>query len=210
MANKGEVRKKVVTSAAALDAQLLNELSLRLLAYARRRSRIWHWWSGEAGNLAKGHTIEDAVCEAMGSLFGGLRKWNPETEPDVWNYLKSAVNSILSNLSRSADNRRTSRDGDEDVRGDGDTPESQLLDRERRDALAARRDRGYSLLIDEFGDDEDLVRLYDLIVEHDIHRPTALSERMGLSVREVNNLKKRFWRACIRVIDILEKDDANE
>lgn len=185
----------------------LQGLSVRLLAFARRTARVRRWWLESAGVLAKGNAVDDVVCEAMVSLFGGVYHWNPSAQPDPWEHLKYVVRRLLQNLARSEENRTCSRDVAEDVAACGETPEMALLRVEEAQRLDTRRERAYSLLVDAVADDAKLLALHDLILNDDIHKPQDLSKRLGIPVPEVNNLKKRFWRACRRVFDILEKEE---
>lgn len=210
MENKGGARTGIVSGVADIsDPKQLQGLSLRLLAFARRRAAVRRWWLGAAGGLAKGQTVEDVVCEAVESLFGGKRRWDPASQPDPWEHLKSVVNSLLSNLVRSKENRLNSRDVPQDAVAPQDTPESALLRSEEEGALEKRRERAYSLLVDQIADADDkkLLALHDLIMNENIHKPQELSKRLSIPVAEVNNLKKRFWRACRRVLDILDKEE---
>jgi DNA-directed RNA polymerase specialized sigma24 family protein len=191
------------------DSAQLQGLSVRLLAYATRRAKVKRWWLGGAGALAKGKMAEDVACEAILSLFGGPRRWEQTSQPDPWLHVKSVVNSILSNLVRAKENRVSNRDVEDDAASTQSTPESEMIAAEGEVWLEKRRALAHSLLQDEIlaADDGTLLSLHDLIVRDDIHKPQELAQRLGTSVRDVNNLKKRFWRICRRVLDILEKEE---
>lgn len=213
MASKEEARdaRKGAPGAAVdlSDPKQLRGLSLRLLAFARRRANVKHWWLGRADALSKGRTVEDVVCEAMASLFGGSRRWDPQVQPDPWEHLKGVVNSLLSNLVRGKENRVNKRGVEEDVAVSQATPESELLKAEHEEQLQKRRSRAYSLLQEEAlaADDANLLSLHDLILKEDIHKPQELAKRLNVSVAAVNNLKKRFWRMCRRVLSIVENEE---
>lgn len=194
------------------DPKQLQGLSLRALAFARRRARVKHWWLGTGGGLAKGRTAEDIACEAMASLFGGRRRWDAAAQPDPWEHVKSVVNSLLSNLVRSKENRVNTRDVDDDAAVTSTTPESEFLRAEDEERLKLRRQRGYSLLQDGVleSDNPTLLSLHDLILKEDIHKPQELAMRLGISVKDVNNLKKRFWRICRQVLSILDKEEGQD
>jgi hypothetical protein len=119
------------------------------------------------------------------------------------------IDSLLSNLARAKENRVNSREVAEDAAVVQTTPESALLRAEHEQWLERRRARAYSLLQDEVlaADDARLLSLHDLILKDDIHKPQELAKRLGISVVDVNNLKKRFWRICRRVLDILDKEE---
>jgi hypothetical protein len=216
MGSSTGVRPDVVSGKVAdiNDPKQLQGLAVRLLAFARRRARLKRWWLGSGGGLAKGKTAEDIACEAMASLFGGPRKWDPGAQPDPWEHLKSLVNNLLSNLVRSKENRTNDRDVQDDAAVTFSTPESDLIVAEEEARIERRRARGYELLQDGVlgADDPALLELHDLILKEDIHKPQELAERLNIAVKDVNNLKKRFWRICHRVLGILEKEEgqANE
>jgi DNA-directed RNA polymerase specialized sigma24 family protein len=191
------------------DPKQLQGLSLRLLAFARRRAKVKRWWLGMADALAKGNTVDDIVCEAMASLFGGPRRWDPKTQPDVWEHLKSVVNSVLSNLVRAKENRVNKRGVEPDLAAVRETPESEMLSVEHEEWLERRRVRAYSLLQEEAlgANDEALLSLHDLILKEDIHKPQELAKRLNVSVNAVNNLKRRFWRICRRVLEVVEREE---
>jgi DNA-directed RNA polymerase specialized sigma24 family protein len=186
------------------DPVQFNEMATRLLALARRMASVKRWWHQAPDALAKGRTVEDVVSVAMASLFGGSRKWDPVKEPDPWNHVKSVISSELSNLVTSLENRRTTRGVDDELVANTETPREALL---RKEEQAARRQRAYSLLIEQIGDDDQLVKLHDLIVTEDLHKPQELALRMNITVTEANNLKKRFWRACKKVLAVLKKEN---
>lgn len=191
------------------DPQQLNALALRVRDFAQGRANVYRWWLRTAGALAKGNTLDDVVANAVASLFGAKRTWDPSAQPDPFEYLKSVVNSELSNLARSADNRKLDRAPEDlDLPGD-DTPLSALLDAEEDTELKQQRNRFYSLLIDAISNDNDLLKLHDLFVNDGIDKPQELASRLGMSVTEVNNLKKRFMRACKNVGDTMLADEDN-
>lgn len=194
------------------DPKQLDGLAKRLLAYARRYSRVRTWWLGEAGALAKGNTIEDVVRYAMISLFGDVdsdakikRRWDPIRYPEPFVYLMLFVKTELRNLSVSKENRRSVRDVDDDALVTTETAEALLLEAEEHPAHGARIQRLYELLIDEIGDDEQLVKLHDQMMDGTF-KPQVLAERLCMSVKAVNNLKKRMRTVANRALARLEKE----
>lgn len=191
------------------DPKQLDGLAKQLLAFARRFARVQRWWLGEAGALAKGNEVEDIVVAALQTLFGGKPRWDPTKYPDPWVYLVLVVKTKLLNLVVSVENRRSVRDPDDDALVAAETPETLLLEAEEDATRSERAALAYSLLVDELGDDQLLLQLHDLIVNEDVHKPKLLAQRLGMDVKNVNNLKKRFWRACRRVLDLLEKEQSD-
>ncbi len=198
------------------DPKQLEGLANRLLAYARRYARVRTWWLGEAGALAQGNTIEDVVRYAMISLFGDVdpeakvkRRWDPTKYPEPFVYLMLFVKTELRNLSVSKENRRSERDVDDDALITTETAEALLLEAEEHPAHEARVQRLYELLIDEIGDDEQLVKLHDQMMAGTF-KPQVLADRLCMSVKDVNNLKKRMRNAANRALARLEKELTNE
>jgi hypothetical protein len=200
--NVGPKKKPSVPAVAVTDIndpKQLDGLAKRLLAFARRYAAIHTWWLGEAGALAKGNTVEDVVRRALVSLFGevepsrttkaGKRRWDPVKYPEPFVYLMLFVKTELRNLSVSSENTLSSRDVDEDALITNDTPEAILLQMEADAENEERVARAYSLLIDEIGDDNQLSKLHDLAINEDLWKPKRLAERLGMSVKDVNNLR---------------------
>lgn len=177
------------------------KLGLLLFAYARRYAASIGWKTEDVA-LARGQGIEDLVQDAMASLYGGApsRRWNEGTTPDPFEHLKSFVNSRLSSLARSYDNRRVKRGVDPEDHVDPDTPESLVLMKETRAEGDAWRKRATGLLQTEILADDLLIRMHDLMEKEQIDTPAALAGQLGVSVEEVKNAKKRFRRAWERVV----------
>jgi hypothetical protein len=203
---KGKAEKGVTPIINVDDPAQLQGLALQMLAFARRRAKGRKWWLSGAGSLAKGEEIEDIVCTGMASLFGGTRKWNSAEQPDPVQHVRSVINSLLSNLVRAKENRVLSRHVSDESPSQGEDPEQALLRKEEGAALERRRERGYLLLIDGVANDDQLMKLHDLMVNDHISKPQELAARLGAAVSEVNNLKKRFWRACDKMIDTLDRE----
>jgi hypothetical protein len=202
---KGKAEKEVAPVINVDDPAQLQGLAIQMLAFARRRAKGRKWWLSGAGSLAKGEEIEDIVSKAIVSLFGGSRKWNREEQPDPAQHARSVINSLLSNLVRAKENRLLSRQVSDDIPSQADDPEQMLLQKEEEAAIEGRRQRGYLLLIDGVSHDEQLMKLHDLMVNDHISKPQELAARLGVSVAEVTNLKKRFWRVCEKMIDTLDR-----
>lgn len=195
------------------DKKQLEGLMTRLLAYARRYASVRTWWLGKGGALAKGYTIEDVVSKAIVSLFGevdpggktGKRRWDPDKYPEPWVYLMLFVKTELRNLSISSENKLSDRDVDDDALITTDTVEALLLEAELEAEHEHRVQRAYSLLVDEMGDDEKLQKLHDEMMGGTF-KPKELVERLCMSVKDVNNLKRRMSNAGKRALARLKKE----
>jgi hypothetical protein len=176
-------------------------LAVRLLAYALRRAASLGWHA-EDRVLARGQGVEDVVQDAIASLSGGdtRKRWDPATTPDPMDHLRSFVNSRLSTLSRSYDNRKVKYPVDPEAHAD----ESDLLSEVINRQLEPWRDRATDLLLQESMDDDLLLRLYDLLEKGGVEqKPAALAAKLGIPVPDVKNALRRFWRAWEKVRDVL-------
>lgn len=197
------------------DKKQLEGLMKRLLAYARRYASVRTWWLGKGGALAKGYTVADVVQKAIVSLFGevdpgskgktGKRRWDPSKYPEPWVYLMLFVKTELRNLSVSSENKLSDRNVDDDALITTDTVEALLLEAELEAEHEHRVQRAYSLLIDEMGDDEQLQKLHDEMMGGTF-KPKELADRLCMSVKDVNNLKRRMSNAGKRALARLERE----
>ncbi len=181
---KGASRTSTALVTDISDPKQLEGLALRLLAYARSYARLRTWWLGDAGALAKGNTIEDVVRKAIVSLYGDVdpdagvkRRWDPIKYPEPFVYLMLFIKTELRNLSVSKENRRSGRGVDDIALITTETAESLLLEAEDNAAHATRVQRLYDLLIDEIGDDEQLVKLHDQMMDGTF-KPQVLADRL--------------------------------
>jgi hypothetical protein len=213
--------KKVASSAGRApvtdinDPKQLEGLAKRLLAFARRYARVMTWWLNRSDGLAKGNTIEDIVRTAMVSLFGeldpdpntttGKRRWDPKKYPEPFVYLMLVVKTELRNLAVSSENRLSDRDVDDDALTTDKTAEALLVEAEDAAEHDRRVQRLYSLLIDEIADDEQVQTLHDHMIDG-TYKPQLLADRLSMSVKDINNLKRRMSNAAKRALARLDKE----
>jgi RNA polymerase sigma factor (sigma-70 family) len=182
--------------ASTQDAEVLDlkGYGVRLLAYAHRRARSYRWWHGPVA-LAKGNEVEDIVQRALLELW---KKWDTARPPDPWRYLISTVNSLIWRLVRSPDNRRTDAlETADELESTEDSPLDVVLSEEDQ----RWREHVHDCLLEELLEHEDLLRLHDLAEKEDMHEPRFVAERLGLEVKQVNNMKKRINRIYARVLE---------
>ena len=187
------------------------ETGMKLAAYAAFRSRNLSWRTGSDVALAKGLMPDDVAAQAIVSVIGGERKWEPERGP-LLPFLKRVVDSLLNHLALSADNRRIERfsqddtspygaeriafqDGDEgpwtrppadfDV---ADPSESECDANERIDRLAEEAKRT-----------PELAEVLNAILEFNEARPRLIAIRIGRPVNHVNNCLKRLRRLALKI-----------
>jgi len=85
-----------------LDDETWGDIYLELLDFARYKTSRLNYVKG-GGDLPLGRTPEDLVVDATERLFDGRRQWNPDKDPDLCDYLKSVISSIVSELLGKAD-----------------------------------------------------------------------------------------------------------
>jgi DNA-directed RNA polymerase specialized sigma24 family protein len=115
------------------------EIGVRLTAYAVRKARNLRWRTGRVDALAGGKTPEDLAGEAILKVLDGERAWDPERGA-LLPYLQGVVDSLLSHLAASADNRSQERWTDAHERAEEAPPPFDPDDRLDRLGEALRRD----------------------------------------------------------------------
>jgi hypothetical protein len=178
----------------------IDAMAVRLLRYVRNRIARRGWRDADP-ILAEGTGAQDIATDAILSLFGGSRPWQPSVQPDPWLHVTSAANSMISNLLCSADARKTARGVDEHCAVATETPESILVERERQ----SWKERAENLLLERIIEDEDLTKIYELAEVENIERPADVAARLGWPVNRVYRANERFQRHQRAVVAILRK-----
>ena len=75
-----------------------DDIAVRLTDYAVKKARRYRWRTGTA---IGGESAEDLAFEAIKRVLDGDRKWNPQENHDLFQYLTGVVDSLLSHLSES-------------------------------------------------------------------------------------------------------------
>lgn len=184
--SKARPRPEPTTDPHKLD---IRDLSLRLLLYVQRRITA-KGWRDEDPILSEGQGAQDLTVEAVSSLFGGPRKWDPTREPDPWRHLMSVANSLLSNALKADDVRKTSRGVETELIPALDDPEQTLIAKER---LAWGR-RAKELLEERILEDDDLMAMHHLAETDDIVEPAAVAAKLGWKRERVYNANARLRR----------------
>ena len=180
---------------------------LKLTNYAIFKTNRLYW---KYRTLPQGLTPEDMVMEAINKMFEGKRKWNPSKNPDLYSYLKSVVDSDISHIYETKEYGLTQpfpeteeRQEVEELLDRADptsdhaiyltppvlNPEETLLEKEKIKGDEATVD----LFFEAIKGDKKLEDLASLIMEG-YTKPAEIAEQMGIDVKEVNNLQKRFRR----------------
>jgi len=188
-----------------------DKLAVVLLAYAYRYAAS-RGWDTRARALARGQGVEDIVQDALASLYGGEpdRRWDPQKHPDPMTHLRSFVNSRLSTLARSYDNRRVAQGIDAERHANPNNPEDLVMVKQQQEAEEAWWENAKDLLLTEILGDDLLVAIHDIMEKEEIEKPAELASRLGVPVEDIKNAKKRFRRAWVRVVGAVGRPPSHE
>lgn len=179
----------------------LERLIARLTLHAHQKMKRLTWRGGcltRAGGAAGGVGPEDLAQQAVMAVLNPCpeqgRSWNPETHPDLEQYLVGTIDSLVSNLVSRADNRKerrpaTTPDGEEiviEISNDGCEPVKLLIDTEAARTFLEEATKA-------LGDDEEAVEVLELL-HADMSKPQEIADYLGIPVADVNNIKKRILR----------------
>ena len=160
---------------------------LRLTQYAVLRARRLRWRTPN-GTLPGGKQPEDLAMDAIAKLWHGGRTWDPAARPDLLEFLKGIVDSLLSHLVRSAEHvKRTpapvaaSEQPDVlvSVPDPGSSPEDALVEAEDLGEAQTR-----AAQVREAVRGETELELVLLGIEHG-KRPMEIASDLGISREEV-------------------------
>lgn len=173
----------------------------RLTFHASRKLERRRWRGVRGGPAPGGHQAVDIVQGICAKVISGRRRWNPSRHPELFVYLRDQVDSEISNLVNSLDNRRVERlvaptgdDGDEqavDPLDGGPSPED-LVVSTQRESQAEEFALGF---IDHLDGKTDLLETVGVILDSgDDAKPAAWADRLHVTAEEVYNRRKRLKR----------------
>ena len=168
-------------------------ITKKLVAYTR--------WKVLGRYLPQGKTPEDIAQEAVIKVWEGKRRWDPQKYPDIYEFLKTVVNSEISHLFESKNPKYL-----EDIRENGEIrdlmpnpEEAFLLQEEYEKAIVFKEELEKSLEKDK--DEQALLVL--ICLEDEITKPQEIAQKTGLSINEVYKAKKRIRRKAFLLRSIL-------
>lgn len=85
-----------------LKAQDWPAIMVKLYSHAIFRLR---WFGIKSEIRLQGREYKDFAHEAVTLIYEGKRVWDPQKEPDIIKYLKKVINSLISNLLKSEENK---------------------------------------------------------------------------------------------------------
>jgi len=177
----------------------------RLLYYASHVAKKKRWRSIFDGHLPEGKEVEDIVHHAIEKVFSGERKWNPQEQPDLFEYFKSIIDSDLSHLATGLENRmlvgEAEVDGKSAGKGDGnstwtDSIPSSVPDPEMQNILHEENARGEAFFLDfyEFLAGKPLLQGMIECIDDGIDKKAEMAQRLCVPVNDVYNASKQLKR----------------
>src|SRR5262249_36753841 len=153
---------------------------------------------------------DDVAAQAIVSVIGGERKWDPERGP-LLRFLKRVVDSLLNHLAESVETRRTERFSPDDepfgpeliTFGDSGAGPWQAISGNFNAAGSAEpyrdADRRVQRLLEAATGTPELAEVLNAILDFDEARPRLIALRLGKPVRHINNCLKRLRRMALKI-----------
>lgn len=186
------------------------ELTERLTLYASCKL-VRRYWRGlrvkRSESVTKGHEAGDLAADAIVAVLEGKREsWNREAYPDFYRFLQSVVDSKISALVRSAENRQTRRleqphEGAPPaeaytVKSNSPRPDQLVEDAEWKEKFR-------SALAKAMADDTLSLALFDCLYAG-VNDRSEIAQYLDVNVNDVYNAQKRLQR---RVEAVMKKFD---
>jgi hypothetical protein len=170
--------------------------------YALGKARRLYWRGIKDGTMPDGNEAIDIVDQAIEDVLSGRRAWHPTKQPALFAHLRSTVDSKLSHLVKSKENRRVraisppTDDGNPSEpslpRRPGDTAVSppDILMQAEEERLAEEFFWGFYELLDG---EPILQKIVECIVDG-IDKPAEVAAQVGVPRREIYNARKTLQR----------------
>lgn len=183
----------------ALSTEDFERLNKRLTHHALCKMRKLTWrgaYVRKGGAVPGAYEPHDFAFDAIRKMLDGTRPWNKERYKTLEAALRASIDSEISHLVESVDNiqgRRLASPTSKDesaaayqIAGSDPEPVTVVLDREWQE-------RFHQAAMKELKGEPLLEKLLECL-EAEMTDPAELSVMLGISVDEVNNLKKRLRR----------------
>ena len=184
------------------------------MLYTKTKVNKKTWKTSEG--LPQGMTARDIVFQVINKVWDGAdnnasskkvnkrqRNWNPEKDPDLLKYLKSVIDSVLSNLVTSAEHIKTNYNNKvnaEDVakileeqinKGNDKTLEDVFISEEDNKWISNLLDQLYEELKEDF--DKDVLLTFRILAE-DNHKVTniLIADELNVDIKEIQKSLKRI------------------
>jgi len=169
----------------------------RLTLHARNKFFRLGWVSKHGCKAGpQGVGPEDVASEAIIKVIEGKRKYNKEEYPDFKMFLRSVVDSIVSNMLNLAERKKLHRlpnvgsDSDEtrtfELEDNQLSPLNNLMNKEVVDEVNA-------VLMTAFSTDNIVCGILECL-RAGIMKPSEMAEYLEVNIKDVNNAQKRLRR----------------
>lgn len=189
-----------------------DRISLRLVDYALFKVRRLKWRTGDRESLPEGKTAEDLACEAIEKVLSGDRRWDPDACPDLVEYLKGVVDSLVSHLVISEEHRRVRRmpqteEGQEveellKLANPGAATAKHLvtaqIDPETQTIGKMEAERFVGEIFEEIAEDKELELVMDALLRGNV-KAREIAAETGIDVGRVYKLREKLDRLVRRV-----------
>lgn len=165
-----------------IDDETWGDMYLELLDFARYKRRRLDYVKG-GGELPLGRKPKDLVQDAIKRVFEGDRQWDPGKDPDLCDYLKSVISSIVSGLLGKTDYEHKD---DSQLEDHHDLPSGE--NPTYNDCLEALQE----ILEEESKDERDLENVR--IGIEDNMKPREIAEFFGIDIGRVYTLSQKLRR----------------
>lgn len=177
----------------AFKEQYTQALHERLILFASVRCSELTWHGILGGAPLRGKEPGDYVQEAIQLFFVGRRKWDPE-KCSLKAFLEGVIRSTTNHNSEDKENTDTIRSRAANEQGEEidlmDQLPSNELSFEEKEKIEERETRLWEF-IDFLSDHPEISPVFEAIYDGVI-KPASIAERLGISVNEVTNRKKRL------------------
>ena len=175
------------------DDELVERLALH--AHSKLRKLFWRGVPyTQGGAVPGGVSPEDLAAEAVESFLDGTRVWDKTKKPEFLDFLMSVVDSKVSHLVESAENRQSRRIKEDqnnepayNVTTSAKATADSLVDNEQQDLVR-------EAIFAAIKDDELATGVLECM-DADLTKPSQIADHLGVDVKDVNNAQKRLRRA---------------
>jgi len=182
----------------------------RLTDHALRKMRKLTWRGAriaQGGSVPGGYEPYDIALDSLAdAMAGGDRNWNRDKYSTVESFLRSVINSKISNLVNLAENKCERRMLPAAGKGDA-VVEYEVPGTERNPLLIVidfdSRAKFHQMAMKELEGEELLIQLLECM-EADIIKPSDIAETLStkekpLTTNDINNALKRFERRLAKL-----------
>ena len=184
-----------------LSPEALESLLKRLTLHAHRKMLRIYWRGARVKTgvgVAKGYEAKDFALDAIQMAMEGTRSWNREKYQTIEAFLKSIIDSIVSHLVVSDENKRVRQLATDE--NDGSTFEIPGFANDSFTLL--KREESQKRFRDsiwrQLEGDEFLLQLLECL-EADITKPADIANMLDMEVKDVYNGKKRLRRKVEKI-----------